>query len=85
MKKKSLYDFSLKKGTVCIIQVQYGRKKHFSKDVAVNYILAMIGAPVCAYEMNFLPVKPFYEYAHNGFTFQTMNHIFMLNSEDFLF
>jgi len=34
-------------------------KSTFLRTVAVNYILGMIGAPVCATEMNFVPVKLF--------------------------
>ena len=34
-------------------------KSTFLRTVAVNYILGMTGAPVCATEMNFIPVKLF--------------------------
>jgi DNA mismatch repair ATPase MutS len=34
-------------------------KSTFLRTVAVNYILAMTGAPVCASEMNFIPGKLF--------------------------
>jgi len=34
-------------------------KSTFLRTVAVNYILAMIGAPVCAEEMQFTPMKLF--------------------------
>jgi DNA mismatch repair ATPase MutS len=54
-------DFSLgKKGTVCIISgANMAGKSTFLRTVAVNYILAMAGATVCASEMNFIPCKLF--------------------------
>jgi hypothetical protein len=55
--KRVCNDFLLgKKGTVCIISgANMSGKSTFLRTVAVNYILAMAGAPVCATEMEFLP------------------------------
>jgi len=54
-------NFSIgKKGTVCIISgANMAGKSTFLRTVAVNYILGMSGAPVCADEMSFLPSKIF--------------------------
>lgn len=54
-------NFSLgKKGTVCIITgANMAGKSTFLRTIAVNYILGMTGAPVCATEMNFIPGKIF--------------------------
>jgi MutS domain V len=54
-------DFILgKKGTVCIISgANMAGKSTFLRTVAVNFILAMTGAPVCASEMIFIPQKLF--------------------------
>jgi ABC-type multidrug transport system fused ATPase/permease subunit len=54
-------DFSLKKrGIVCVITgANMAGKSTFLRTIAVNYILGMTGAPVCAGEMRFLPVKLF--------------------------
>lgn len=59
--KRVCNDFSLgKKGTVCIISgANMAGKSTFLRTVAVNYILAMSGAPVCASEMRFIPAKLF--------------------------
>jgi DNA mismatch repair ATPase MutS len=59
--KRVCNDFSLgKKGTVCIISgANMAGKSTFLRTIAVNYILAMLGAPVCATEMNFIPGKLF--------------------------
>lgn len=59
--KRICNDFTLeRKGTVCIISgANMAGKSTFLRTVAVNYILGMIGAPVCATEMNFIPVKLF--------------------------
>ena len=59
--KRVCNDFTLgKKGTVCIISgANMAGKSTFLRTVAVNYILGMIGAPVCATEMTFIPVKLF--------------------------
>jgi DNA mismatch repair ATPase MutS len=59
--KRVCNDFSLgKKGTVCIISgANMAGKSTFLRTVAINYILGMIGAPVCATEMNFMPGKLF--------------------------
>jgi DNA mismatch repair ATPase MutS len=55
--KRVCNNFSLgKKGTVCIISgANMAGKSTFLRTIAVNYILAMCGAPVCATEMNFKP------------------------------
>jgi len=49
-----------KKGELCVITgANMSGKSTFLRTVAVNYILAMAGAPVCAEEMNFIPVELF--------------------------
>jgi uncharacterized membrane protein (DUF485 family) len=60
-KRRVCNDFLLeKKGTVCIISgANMAGKSTFLRTVAVNYILGMTGAPVCASEMNFSPVRLF--------------------------
>jgi hypothetical protein len=59
--KRVCNNFSLgKKGTVCIISgANMAGKSTFLRTIAVNYILGMTGAPVCASEMNFTPAKIF--------------------------
>jgi hypothetical protein len=59
--KRVCNDFTLeKKGTVCIISgANMAGKSTFLRTVAVNYILAMAGAPVCARELSFIPMKLF--------------------------
>jgi DNA mismatch repair ATPase MutS len=59
--KRVCNNFSLgKKGTVCIISgANMAGKSTFLRTIAVNYILGMIGAPVCASEMKFIPAKIF--------------------------
>jgi hypothetical protein len=54
-------NFSIgKNGTVCIISgANMAGKSTFLRTVAINYILGMSGAPVCAEEMSFLPSKIF--------------------------
>lgn len=48
------------RGNVCIISgANMAGKSTFLRTVAVNYILGMIGAPVCASEISFLPSKIF--------------------------
>lgn len=50
----------LKKGSVGIITgANMAGKSTFLRTIAVNYIFAMIGAPVCASEMKFRPVMLF--------------------------
>jgi hypothetical protein len=47
-------------GTVCIISgANMSGKSTFLRTIAVNYILGMAGAPVCAAEMEFTPLKLF--------------------------
>jgi len=59
--KRICNDFTLPaKGNICIISgANMAGKSTFLRTVAVNYILAMAGAPVCAEEMSFTPVKLF--------------------------
>jgi len=54
-------DFTIpKKGIVCVITgANMAGKSTFLRTLAVNYILGMSGAPVCAGEMSFVPVKLF--------------------------
>lgn len=60
-KKRVCNNFSIgEKGTVCIISgANMAGKSTFLRTVAINYILAMTGAPVCAREMNFVPARIF--------------------------
>jgi DNA mismatch repair ATPase MutS len=59
--KRVCNDFSLDRtGTICIISgANMAGKSTFLRTIAVNYILAMTGAPVCAEKMDFLPLKLF--------------------------
>jgi hypothetical protein len=59
--KRVCNDFVLeKRGSVCIIiGANMAGKSTFLRTVAVNYILAMAGAPVCAEGMDFTPLKLF--------------------------
>jgi len=59
--KRVCNDFVLPaKGSICIISgANMAGKSTFLRTVAVNYILAMTGAPVCAGIMEFVPVKLF--------------------------
>ncbi len=59
--KRVCNDFLLaKSGTVCIISgANMSGKSTFLRTIAVNYILGMSGAPVCATEMFFKPLKLF--------------------------
>jgi len=59
--KRVCNDFELEKsGTVCIISgANMAGKSTFLRSVAINFILGMTGAPVCAAEMSFKPVKLF--------------------------
>lgn len=59
--KRVCNDFVLpSKGMICIITgANMAGKSTFLRSVAVNMILAMIGAPVCAAEMKFLPTRLF--------------------------
>ncbi|HNW56416.1 MAG TPA: hypothetical protein PLR88_01020 [Bacteroidales bacterium] len=60
-KERVCNDFVLEKhGHLCIISgANMAGKSTFLRTVAVNFILAMGGAPVCASEMRFTPVKLF--------------------------
>ncbi len=59
--KRVCNDFMLpSKGRICIITgANMAGKSTFLRSVAVNMILAMAGAPVCAAEMRFLPARLF--------------------------
>ncbi|HEX2920085.1 MAG TPA: hypothetical protein VHO50_02850 [Bacteroidales bacterium] len=54
-------DFSIeRKGEICIVTgANMAGKSTFLRTVAVNFIMAMTGSPVCATEMEFTPVKLF--------------------------
>jgi len=54
-------DFSLEKpGTICVVSgANMAGKSTFLRTIAVNYILGLSGAPVCAEEMTFIPLKLF--------------------------
>jgi DNA mismatch repair ATPase MutS len=54
-------DFSMPgKENICIISgANMAGKSTFLRSVAVNYIIAMAGAPVCATELRFTPVRLF--------------------------
>ena len=54
-------DFTLDmKGRICIVTgANMAGKSTFLRSLAINFILAMTGAPVCAEELEFLPVKLF--------------------------
>ena len=60
-KERVCNDFSIpEKGSITIITgANMAGKSTFLRTVAVNYILAMIGAPVCASAMKFRPVMLF--------------------------
>ncbi len=57
--KRVCNDFVLEqKGTICIISgANMAGKSTFLRAVAVNFILGMTGAPVCAKEMKFTPLR----------------------------
>lgn len=59
--KRICNDFAIeKRGRICIITgANMAGKSTFLRTVAVNYILAMAGAPVCAGRFDFIPVKLF--------------------------
>lgn len=58
--KRICNDFDLEKSNICIVSgANMAGKSTFLRTVAVNCILAMTGAPVCATEMVFTPVKLF--------------------------
>ncbi len=59
--KRVCNNFSLgRKGTVCIISgANMAGKSTFLRTIAINYILGMTGAPVCAKDMKFIPGKLF--------------------------
>lgn len=54
-------DFALeRKGVICIVTgANMAGKSTFLRTIAVNYVLAMTGAPVCASEMTFTPLHLF--------------------------
>jgi hypothetical protein len=59
--KRICNDFSIREmGSIFIITgANMSGKSTFLRTVAVNYILAMTGAPVCSSKMNFTPLKLF--------------------------
>jgi hypothetical protein len=59
--KRVCNDFELERsGNVCIISgANMAGKSTFLRTIAVNYILGMCGAPVCAETMSFVPLKLF--------------------------
>lgn len=59
--KRICNNFSVeRRGRICIITgANMAGKSTFLRTVAVNYILAMTGAPVCAVSFEFTPVKLF--------------------------
>jgi len=59
--KRVCNDFVLDvRGKICIITgANMAGKSTFLRTIAVNYILAMAGAPVCAAKMEFTPLKLF--------------------------
>ena len=59
--KRICNDFEITgRGKICIITgANMAGKSTFLRTVAINYILAMTGAPVCAREMSFSPVRLF--------------------------
>jgi hypothetical protein len=59
--KRVCNDFNIgQEGVICIVTgANMAGKSTFLRTVAVNYIMAMAGAPVCASEMSFVPVKLF--------------------------
>lgn len=59
--KRVTNDFTLERcGNVCIISgANMAGKSTFLRTIAINYILAMIGAPVCAEDLIFTPLKLF--------------------------
>jgi len=59
--KRVCNDFILdRKGRVCVLTgANMAGKSTFLRTIAVNYILGMAGAPVCAFNMEFTPVKLF--------------------------
>ncbi len=61
IEKRICNDFILpSKGKICIITgANMAGKSTFLRTVAVNYILAMTGAPVCATRMSFVPMTLF--------------------------
>jgi ABC-type multidrug transport system fused ATPase/permease subunit len=61
MSKRICNDYSIAgRGDICIITgANMSGKSTFLRTVAVNYILAMTGAPVCAERMRFTPMKLF--------------------------
>ena len=60
-RKRVCNDFSInERKNICIITgANMAGKSTFLRTIAVNYILAMIGAPVCAESMEYVPVRLF--------------------------
>lgn len=59
--KRVCNDFTLeRKGNICVVSgANMAGKSTFLRTIAVNFIVGMTGAPVCASEMNFMPLKLF--------------------------
>jgi len=59
--KRVCNDFKLEQqGTICVVSgANMAGKSTFLRTIAINYILALSGAPVCAEEMTFIPLKLF--------------------------
>lgn len=58
--KRVCNSFSIRQQDICIISgANMAGKSTFLRTVAVNYILAMTGAPVCAKTMSFRPARLF--------------------------
>jgi hypothetical protein len=59
--KRVCNDFKLERhGTICIVSgANMAGKSTFLRTIAINYILGMAGAPVCAEKMKFIPLKLF--------------------------
>ena len=68
--KRVSNNFSLGKGgTICIISgANMAGKSTFLRTIAVNFILGMTGAPVCASELNFKPARIFTSMRTTGLT-----------------
>lgn len=60
-RKRVCNDFKIdQEGRICIITgANMAGKSTFLRTVAVNYVLAMTGAPVCALQMSFVPLRLF--------------------------
>jgi DNA mismatch repair ATPase MutS len=59
--KRVCNDFKLERhGIICIVSgANMAGKSTFLRTIAINFILGMAGAPVCAEKMSFIPLKLF--------------------------